>query len=246
MTIIPAIDLLEGHPVRLFRGDFKKVTKYQPNAVEIATEFEQAGAQWLHIVDLDAARGTGNNRLIIKDIRNAVKLKIEVGGGVRTLNDAQKLIETGVDHVIVGSAIVTDPELPEKWNKELQGPVIAGIDADKGIVKVSGWQKTSSLTDLQLSAKLSQQPIHGIIYTSISRDGTLSGPDLHRSINVAKASGKPVILSGGIGSTEDVDSIASFQDSGIAGLIIGKAWYEGKVRLKPLFEKYNQDKNARW
>ena len=246
MIIIPAIDLIEGRPVRLLKGDFNNVTKYHPNPVEVAKLIEDAGAKWLHVVDLDAARGTSENRVAIEKIRKSVNVKIEVGGGVKTIQDAKKLQEIGVDKVIIGSAIVADPELPEKWNNKVNVALIAGIDADNGKVKVSGWQKSSLLTDIQLANKLSHQPIGGIIYTNINRDGTLNGPDLHRSILVAQSASKPVVLSGGVGSEGDVDLVASVQNNSIVGLIIGKAWYEGKVTLKTLFKKYNQNEPTEW
>ena len=247
MLILPAIDLLEGRPVRLTRGDFGAATDYARDAVATAVELEALGAAWLHVVDLDAARGSGDNRALIGAIRAAVGLRLQVGGGVRTPADARRLVELGVDRVVVGSALARDPELPSRWVEPVGDRLVAGIDADRGVVKTHGWRQRGDLADTELAARMSTQPVRGVVYTSIDRDGTLAGPDLERTGAVARAAGRPVILSGGIGSAAHVAAVAARGGAGVIGVIIGKAWIEGRVDLALLLERYPQaEEQARW
>jgi phosphoribosylformimino-5-aminoimidazole carboxamide ribotide isomerase len=247
VLILPAIDLLAGRPVRLTRGDFAAATDYARDAVRTAVELERLGAAWLHVVDLDAARGGGDNRRVIAAIRAAVSLRLQVGGGVRTLADARELVAMGVDRVVVGSALARDPELPARWAELVGDRLVAGIDADQGVVKTHGWQQRGGLADTELAARVSTQPVRGIVYTSIARDGTLAGPDIPRTREVARAAGRPVILSGGIGSDAHVAAVAGQVAAGVIGVIIGKAWYEGRVDLAALLERHPQaPEQARW
>ena len=246
MLILPAIDLLDGRPVRLTRGDFGAATDYARDAVATAAELEAMGARWLHVVDLDAAAG-GVNRALIGAIRAAVGVRLQVGGGVRTPADARLLVEMGVDRVVVGSALARDPELPSRWAEQVGDRLVAGIDAYDGVVKTHGWQQRGGLADTELAARMNTQPVRGIVYTSIARDGTLAGPDLERTGAVARAAGRPVILSGGIGSEADVAAVEGRTAAGVIGVIIGKAWLEGRVDLALLLERYPQGEvQAQW
>ena len=240
MLILPAIDLLAGRPVRLTRGDFGAVTDYARDAAATAVELERAGARWLHVVDLDAARGSGDNRALIAAIRAAVGLRLQVGGGVRTLADARRLLDLGVDRVVVGSALARDPRLPERWAAQVGDRLVAGIDADAGVVKTEGWLTGGGVADLELAALMKEQPVCAIVYTSIARDGTLAGPDLERTVAVARAARRPVILAGGIGAAHHVDAAAAVRAEGVAGAIIGKAWIEGRLDLGELLRRYPQ------
>ena len=244
MLILPAIDLLDGRPVRLTRGDFDAVTDYARDAAATAVELERKGARWLHLVDLDAARGSGDNRAPIAAIRAAVGVRLQVGGGVRTLDDARRLLDLGVDRVVVGSALAHDPELPERWAAQVGDRLVAGIDADEGVVKTHGWLAGGGVADTELAARMKQQPVCAIVYTSIARDGTLAGPDFARTVAVARSARKPVILSGGIGAAHDVDTAAALRADGVAGVIIGKAWIEGRIDLGELLLRYPQDNGA--
>ena len=247
MLILPAIDLLAGRPVRLTRGDFTAATDYARDAVATAAELEGLGAAWLHVVDLDAARGSGDNRAVIGAIRAAVGLRLQVGGGVRTAADARRLVELGVDRVVVGSALARDPQVPQRWAPQVGEHLVAGIDADEGVVKTHGWQRGGGVADTDLAARVGAQPVRGIVYTSIARDGTLAGPDLARTAAVARAAGRPVILSGGIGSAAHVAAVAGLAAAGVIGVIIGKAWYEGRVDLAALLRRHPQaDAQAQW
>ena len=241
MLILPAIDLLDGRPVRLTRGDFDAVTDYARDAAGTAVELERAGARWLHVVDLDAARGSGDNRALIAAIRAAVGVRLQVGGGVRTLDDARRLLDIGVDRVVVGSALAQDPTLPERWAAQVGDRLVAGIDASAGEVKTEGWLAGGGVADVELAAHMKEQPVCAIVYTNIARDGTLAGPDIERTVAVARASRRPVILSGGIGSARDVDAVAALSADGVVGTIIGKAWIEGHVDLGELLRRYPPD-----
>ena len=180
MVILPAIDLLDGRPFRLTRGDFARATDYQRDARATALELQQMGTRWLHIVDLDAARGSGTNRSVIAQIRDAVGVRIQVGGGVRTVEDAAALLALGVDRVVVGSALAADPQLPSSWEATVGDHLVAGIDADAGVVKVAGWQQSGGMADTELAAEMADQPVRGVVYTSISQDGTFAGPEFNR------------------------------------------------------------------
>ena len=240
MLILPAIDLLDGRPVRLTRGDFDAVTDYARDAAGTAIELARTGVRWLHVVDLDAARGSGDNRAQIAAIRAAVGLRLQVGGGVRTLDDARRLLDIGVDRVVVGSALARDPRLPERWAGQVGDRLVAGIDADDGAVKTEGWLAGGGVADLELAALMKEQPVCAIVYTNIARDGTLAGPDFERTAAVARAAGRPVILSGGIGAAHHFDAAAALRADGVVGAIIGKAWIEGRIDLGELLRRYPQ------
>jgi phosphoribosylformimino-5-aminoimidazole carboxamide ribotide isomerase len=247
MTIIPAIDLLGGVCVRLTRGKYDQVQRYATDPVEVAQEFESAGAGWLHLVDLDAARGTLDtvgsdaeryNRGLIRKIVQAVHCQIEVGGGIRNREDVDWLLESGTDRLIVSTVLVRSPEKVRRWCASYPGVIWAGIDAHEGVVKVAGWQQEAALYDVELAARVREMGLGGIVYTSIGRDGTLKGPDIERTNRIAEVSGLPVILSGGIGSLEDVQRVEEQRRKGVQGLIIGKAIYQGRVNLPSLFELF--------
>jgi len=232
MIAIPAIDLIDGHCVRLTEGKFNTVKKYDDDPVAVARSFSEAGAERLHVVDLDAARGSGSNRETISAIREVFSGVLEVGGGIRSLEDARQVKTLGVDLLIVGTALVKNPREVAFWVDEL-GPVfIAGIDARNGEVKVSGWEAGSSLRAVDLAVHSRELGLVEIIYTDISRDGTLAGPNVSETAAVAAASGLPVIISGGVGSMEDLESLTGENTRGISGVIFGKALYEGRLNLR--------------
>jgi phosphoribosylformimino-5-aminoimidazole carboxamide ribotide isomerase len=217
--------------------------------VETAKAFEEAGAGRIHIVDLDAARGDGNNRNVIKKIRAGVSCVIETGGGIRSTDDVRELIDCGISRMIAGTILVKDPELAASWISDFGPRFIAGIDALEGEVKVSGWEKGSGLTDTELAKTAAAMGIISIVYTNIAKDGTLSGPDLVNTMRIARESGLPVILSGGISSDDDIRMVcAEAADSGISGIIIGKAVYEGRINLEKIIQENNlaPDEKMEW
>ncbi len=232
MIAIPAIDLIDGHCVRLTEGVFDTVKVYGDDPAAVARGFAQEGAQRLHVVDLDAARGSGNNRDAIRAIRKAFPGTLDVGGGVRSLEDAVSLREIGVDLLIIGTALVRNPDDVAAWAESLGPILVAGIDARDGEVKVSGWESGSSILASDLALKARNLGLIEIIYTDISRDGTLSGPNVPETAAVAKTSGLPVIISGGVGGLADLESLAAEPPPGVSGVIFGKALYEGRINLK--------------
>ena len=246
MIIIPAIDLIDGKCVRLYKGDYSTSKVYNDDPVDTAKAFEAAGAARIHIVDLDAARGDGNNRDVIKKIKSSVSAVIETGGGIRTTGDVEELLDCGIERMIAGTVLAKNPDLVAGWISRFGRKFIAGIDALNGEVKVSGWEKGSGLSDTELAKLSAEMGIISIVYTNIEKDGTLSGPDLENTARIARESGLPVILSGGISSAEDVGQVCSDAGSGgITGIITGKALYEGKMELDSVIAEYQKDVNIR-
>ncbi len=237
MLIIPAIDLLHGACVRLIQGDYARATVYEDDPVEVARGFERAGARRIHLVDLDAARGSGTNREVIARIRAAVGCLLEVGGGVRSEGDVQELIAAGVDRIVVGTALARKPEEVARWARTF-GRILAGIDARDGRVKIAGWESDSDLSDVELARRAKGYGVLGIVYTDIARDGTLTGPSFDATVRVAKESGLPVILSGGV--HEESDFAAAVQHPEIVGVITGKALYEGRFELARVIKQYQK------
>ena len=239
MIIIPAIDLIDGKCVRLTKGDYDTSKIYNEDPVETARAFEAAGAERIHIVDLDAARGGKNNREVIKKIRNSVSCIIETGGGIRTSEDVKELVDCGITRMIAGTVLAKNPDTVAGWIAEYGPYFIAGIDALNGEVKVSGWEKGSGLSDTELARVSAEMGIISIVYTNIAKDGMLSGPDIENTVRIAEESGLPVILSGGISSEADFKTVCTrAQGSGISGIITGKAIYEGRIDLKKIIADY--------
>jgi len=237
MTIIPAIDILGGECVRLTQGEYQEATVYEKDPVAMARRFAEAGARRIHVVDLDAARGDSQtNRKKIRKIRRAVDCTIELGGGIRRDEDIEELLDLGIDRLIVGTAFARKPETVGGWIAHYGDVFLVGIDAMDGAVRISGWEQETQLADTDLAARARELKVAGVVYTSIGRDGTLSGPDVQRTNLVARACGLPVILSGGIGSMEDILRAKEEAAENVVGVIVGKALYEGKVRLDELFQ----------
>jgi phosphoribosylformimino-5-aminoimidazole carboxamide ribotide isomerase len=240
MDIIPAIDLLGGACVRLHQGRYESVRRYAEDPVEVARGFERAGARWIHLVDLDAARGRGaENREAIRRVRRAVACRLQVGGGIRSEQDLRELEEAGAERLVLGTVLVRHPERVADWRARFERELWAGIDALEGRVRVAGWGEEAPLQDRELAMRARELGLNGIIYTSIARDGTLEGPDLAGTNRVAEACGLPVILSGGIGGAEDVESVFRGRLPGVQGVIVGKALYEGRVDLAELLRCYS-------
>lgn len=229
--VIPALDLLNGSCVRLQQGDFGNSKIYETDPVEIARAFCRAGAEYIHIVDLNAARGGGSNREIIKLIRNSVKCRIQTGGGIRKEEDAALLVSYGVDRLILGTVFLLHPEEAAKWIRRYKREFYAAIDAVEGKVKIAGWQEGGRQTMEEAALLARKIGMAGIIYTDISRDGMLCGPDMEGAVALAKISGLPVIISGGVSGIEDIKKAALYFDRGISGIIAGKALYEGALNL---------------
>ena len=234
MIIFPAIDLRDGKCVRLIQGDFDKETVYSDDPQATALKWQNMGAKFLHIVDLDGARaGSPQNLDAIKKILDAVKIPIEVGGGIRTLNDAEKLLNLGVRRVILGSVAVENISLVEEAVKKFGDKIVVGIDARDGLVAVHGWEKSSAVKVGDLAKKIVAAGVRTIIYTDISKDGMLSGVDAKIFSELQNYSGAEIIASGGVKSLEDIRALKSAK---ISGVIVGKAIYSGALDLKSAIE----------
>ena len=241
MLIIPAIDLLDGACVRLLKGDYGRSTTYSTTPEAVAREFERSGAEWIHVVDLDAARGKGrNNREVVGRIRKAVTCGIQVGGGVRTAEDVRELLSSGVNRLVLGTVLIKNPDQVAGWVSEFGPRFFGGIDALDGRVRISGWESGTEVGDEELAGRLREMGMDGVVYTNISRDGALTGPDVESTNRIAESSGLPVILSGGISSDGDVEQVFAKRHPGIIGLITGKALYEGRIRLPELIARYQR------
>jgi phosphoribosylformimino-5-aminoimidazole carboxamide ribotide isomerase len=245
MLIIPAIDLLGGEVVRLHQGDYATATVYRSDAVSVAREFEKAGAKRIHIVDLDAAHGgQRNNRKKLRKIRKAFSGIIEIGGGIRDESDIEELMDIGIDKFVVGTMLVKNYRKVEGWIQHFGKLFLAGIDALEGKVKISGWEKATDMEDVALVDRAKTIGISSIIYTNISRDGTMEGPDVDSTLKIANASAVPVIHSGGIRTTEDIAAVASQNNNKIKAVIVGKALYEGTIDLNQVIEQYQTDESG--
>jgi phosphoribosylformimino-5-aminoimidazole carboxamide ribotide isomerase len=256
MWIIPAIDLLAGQCVRLYRGDYRSARVYSRDPAEVARSFAGAGAVRLHVVDLDAARGgegpaggpgssgagadRRTNRPLLARIRRAFPHPIQVGGGIRSEEDIRELLDMGMDRLVLGTVLVRDPQAVASWCARYRPALWGGIDALDGQVKVAGWCSDAGLEDIRLAREAQALGIGGLVYTSIARDGTLEGPDIERTNRVADAVELPVILSGGIGGPQDVETVFHRRHPGLRGLILGKALYESRVDLAAMIRSYPQ------
>ncbi len=230
MILYPAIDLREGRCVRLVQGDFDRQTTYDDDPISVARMFAASGAQWLHVVDLDAARRQGDNRDLIEALAAIVPVPIQVGGGVR---DAT-LLERGVARVVVGSLAVEDPAAVRRLAAAYPGQVAVGLDHRHGEVRVRGWQEGSAVTLAAALAAVDSADLGAVVVTEIGRDGMMTGPDLDGLAAVLTLTATPVIASGGVSSVVDLRALAALRgpaDRGLAGVIVGKAIYEGKVDL---------------
>ncbi len=245
MYIIPAIDILGGECVRLYKGDYDEATFYGKDPVATAREFQQAGAKRIHIVDLDAVRGdTQRNRKKIRKIRRAVDCMLELGGGIRNEEDVEELLDSGIDRLVIGTVLATNLNKVAGWVQHFGSVFIAGIDALDGTVRIYGWEEASDFKDVDLAKRAGEIGMCSVIYTNISKDGTMEGPDIQRTKVLAEESGLPVILSGGVSSNADIELVSREGGNNIRGVITGKAVYEGKIDLKAVFESYQSEEEG--
>lgn len=235
MIIFPAIDLKDGHCVRLYKGDMNQATIFSTSPANQALEFEKAGFEFLHIVDLDGAiKGSAVNEKSVKEILNAVKIPVQLGGGIRTIADIEKWLKLGVNRVILGTVAAKNPDLVVEACAKFPGKIVVGIDAKNGFVATEGWVETSEITAIELARKFEYCGVSAIIYTDISRDGTLTGVDLEGTKKLAQSLMIPVIASGGVASLNDIIEIQKLEKDGVIGAIVGRAIYDKKIEMKNL------------
>ncbi|MHC1714349.1 MAG: 1-(5-phosphoribosyl)-5-[(5-phosphoribosylamino)methylideneamino]imidazole-4-carboxamide isomerase [Acidaminococcaceae bacterium] len=233
MILFPAIDIRNGRCVRLTEGKFECETVFAEDPAEMAVRWADAGAEYLHVVDLDGAlAGQSSNTEVIKRILAKVKMPVQVGGGIRTLANIENMLALGVSRVILGSVAVRDPELVREACQKFPGQVVVGIDAKNGEVAVEGWGIGGGIGAIELAKKMAAVGVEHIIFTDISRDGMLSGVNVEATAELAKASGVKVIASGGVSSLADLKALQVHEADGIEGCIIGKAIYTGALDLK--------------
>lgn len=230
MIVIPAIDILGGKCVRLFQGDFGQPTTYSLDPLEIALDFQQKGASILHIVDLDGAKeGTPVNFSKIAEIAKQVSIPIEVGGGIRNTETIQKYLDSKVYRVILGTVILEDLDFAKKTFEEFGNLIVVGLDAKNNLLMKEGWVAGSGLNVFTTAKKLEDLGAKRFIYTDISKDGSLTGPNFDALRKLIRIVNSPIVASGGI---SDINQIRQLKNIGAEGVILGKALYEGKIDLK--------------
>ncbi|WP_169779905.1 1-(5-phosphoribosyl)-5-[(5-phosphoribosylamino)methylideneamino]imidazole-4-carboxamide isomerase [Campylobacter curvus] len=234
MEIFPAIDLKEGKAVRLSKGEMMSAKIYSHAPHELAKIFEGYGAKWLHVVDLDGAfAGETVNFDVVEKIIKSTNLKVQIGGGIRDEARIKRYLDIGASRVILGSVALNEPNFVREMAKIY--PVVVGIDAKDGFVATQGWAEVSQMRASELAAKFARAGVEAIICTDIAKDGMLGGVNLDFTLEIARASGVDTIASGGV---KDMSDIVRLKDSGeVAGVIVGKAYYEGKIDLKEAFRK---------
>lgn len=229
MRIYPAIDIKDGQCVRLFKGQFSDVTVYGDSPAEMAKKWEAMGGEYIHVVDLDGAlRGHGVNAEKIREICNSVKVPVQTGGGIRTMEDIRSKLECGIDRVIIGTRAVSDSEFVKRAVDKYGEKIVIGIDAKDGMVAVEGWEKTSDFTAVEFAEKMVSIGVKTIVYTDIATDGTLAGPNVSAMAEMVRAVRADIIASGGVGSLEHIKALVP---TGVEGVIVGKALYTDKVNL---------------
>jgi len=234
MKIFPAIDIKDKKCVRLVKGDFNNKTEYQMSPVDQAGKYKDHGFKNLHIVDLDGAlTGETVNLDIIKEIVSKFDLKVEVGGGVRTIGSIQKYADVGVEKVILGSAAIKDKNFLKEVCEKFPNKIALGLDAKDGYLSVSGWKKNSNQLTLDFLKEVNDYGASRLIYTDINRDGMKQGPNFEETAKVANISNCPVIISGGVSSIEDIKKAKNLNKN-IEGIVVGKAIYDGDIKLEEL------------
>ena len=233
MLIIPAIDLKEGRCVRLQRGVMSTATIYSDNPALTARRWEEKGAQWLHVVDLDGAFAQEPRNLdAIAAIVDSVDIPVQVGGGVRTLETLAVYLEIGVERVVMGTAAHSNPEILVQACQNFPGKVVLGIDSRKGRVAIEGWSQTTDVGSGELATRFDSLALAAIVYTDISRDGMQSGPNIQATRQLARAVNIPVIASGGVGTLDHIRALLPLEQDGVIGVIVGRALYSGSVELR--------------
>ena len=238
MKVFPAIDIKDKKCVRLIKGDFNSKTEYEMSPVEQAKKYKDHGFINLHIVDLDGAlTGRTINIDLIKDVVSKFDLKIEIGGGIRNFESIQKYTDIGVEKVILGSAAIKDKNFLKEACKRFPNKIALGLDAKDGYLAVSGWKENSNQLTTDFLQEINDYGVGRLIYTDINRDGTKQSPNFEETSKIAEISNCPVIISGGVSSMDDIRKAKSLKN--IEGIIVGKAIYDGDIKLEELAKEIN-------
>jgi phosphoribosylformimino-5-aminoimidazole carboxamide ribotide isomerase len=234
MIVIPAVDILDGKCVRLVRGDPSRSKVYYSNPVEAALLLEEQGAELIHLIDLDAALGSGQNMETIKNVLESISVNVQIGGGIRTLEKADALLNLGAYRVIFGTAAVNNPRLVEEAVRQHGSESVAvAIDEKDGKVVVHGWKNLSEVDYLDLARTFEEMGVGALIFTPISVDGTLKGPVIEKTVKLVEAVKVPVVASGGVASLRD---LVALTETGVEGVVVGTALYEKRFTLKEALE----------
>ncbi|PKM53968.1 MAG: 1-(5-phosphoribosyl)-5-[(5-phosphoribosylamino)methylideneamino]imidazole-4-carboxamide isomerase [Firmicutes bacterium HGW-Firmicutes-5] len=237
MRLYPAIDIINGQAVRLVQGDYKKETVYDKDPVQVAKQWEDAGAGYIHVVDLDGAQdGTWKNKATISDIVKSVKIPVQTGGGIRSLKDIEERLSVGIRRVILGTVAIKNPDLVIAAVKKFgQEAIVVGIDAKDGMVAIHGWEQVSDMSALDLCLKVKAMGVSTIIYTDIAKDGMMLGPNIEQTGQLIKETGMDIIASGGVSCYEDIQKVSEIKAEGV---IIGKALYTKAIDLKTAIQRF--------
>ena len=232
MIVIPAIDLKDGVCVRLEQGLMDKDTVFNDNPAAQALDWQNQGAEMLHIVDLDGAfAGEPKNRSVIEAIVKSINIPSQLGGGIRDMATIEAYLAMGLSRVIIGTAAQRNPELVREACAKFPGQIVVGIDAKSGMVAVQGWAEVTGITAVDLARKFEDCGVSAIIYTDISRDGMMQGPNLEATKALAEAVNIPIIASGGLSTLKDIENLMAIESFGVTGVITGKAVYTGSIKL---------------
>ena len=235
MIIFPAIDIKDGVCVRLIKGDYRQITSYENTPIDQATKYFQNGFNNIHIVDIDGAlHGRPVNSTTIKEIVKKVKSKIQIGGGIRTIDDISRWIEMGIDKIVMGTAAVENIELLETACNKFKNKIAVALDVKDGFIALSGWTKRTNISAIDFIKKIQNFGVSRIIYTDINRDGTKQGPNIKDTVELSSKSTIPLVISGGVSSLEDIKKIKSLSNSNIEGVIVGKSIYDGDIKISDL------------
>ena len=240
MKIFPAIDIKDKKCVRLIKGNFENKTEYETSPVDQAAKYKDHGFKNLHIVDLDGAlTGRTVNLEIILEVVSKHDLKIEIGGGVRTLDSIKKYVDAGVDKVILGSAAIKNKEFLKEACEKFKNKIALGLDAKNGNLSVSGWKENLNIKTIDFLKEVNSFGVSRIIYTDINKDGMKTSPNFDETIKIAELSNCPVVISGGVSSINDIKKAKDLNNKKIEGIIIGKAIYDGDIKLDELAKEIN-------
>jgi phosphoribosylformimino-5-aminoimidazole carboxamide ribotide isomerase len=235
MIIFPAIDIKDGVCVRLIKGDFRQITTYENTPLDQAKKYFKNGFNNIHIVDLDGAlHGRPVNSILIREIIKKVKSNIQIGGGIRTIDDIGRWIELGIDKVVMGTAAVEDTELLKTACNKFKNKIAVSLDIKNGLIALSGWKKQTNISAVDFIKKIQNFGISRIIYTDIHKDGTKQGPNIKDAVELSNKVKIPLVISGGVSSIEDIKRIKSLNNPNIEGVIIGKAIYDGDIQISDL------------
>jgi phosphoribosylformimino-5-aminoimidazole carboxamide ribotide isomerase len=237
MIIFPAIDIKNGKCVRLVKGDFNKIISYENSPTNQAIKYSQNGFNDIHIVDLDGAlQGKPVNSIIVKEIIKKVKSRIQIGGGIRTIDDINNWIEMGVDKIVMGTAAIENTDLLKTACDKFKNKIAVALDVKDGLIALSGWKKQTNISAIDYIKEIQNFGVSRIVYTDINKDGTKKGPNIKDTVELSSKVKIPLVISGGVSSIKDIKKIKSLNNSNIEGVIVGKSIYDGDIKISDLAE----------